>query len=86
MLKITQLQKRYGKKLILEINSLQNWQCIHWLRGTNGSGKSTFLKIAGGLIPFNGKIELDDIDLKKDQVGYRRLWAMRKPSHFILSL
>ncbi len=73
MLKFLNVQKKYGHHLIVDIPSLEIKPGLYWLRGTNGSGKSTVLKMAGGLIPFDGEIQLGSIDLKKQPTEYRRL-------------
>ncbi|MGC4022493.1 MAG: ABC transporter ATP-binding protein [Cyclobacteriaceae bacterium] len=73
MLQVTQVQKIYSEKTILTIPDLKIREGIYWLKGHNGSGKSTFLKIISGLIPFDGEVELLSSNLKKNGVEYRRL-------------
>ena len=73
MLHLKQVQKKYNQRTVLEIPDLTIKEGIHWLKGTNGSGKSTFLKMIGGLIPFEGEIELQGVTLKKDPVAFKRL-------------
>lgn len=73
MLRFHNLKKTYGDQVIVDIPSLEIKTGLYWLRGTNGSGKSTFLKIIGGLIPFNGEIDMDGINLKKQPTDFRRL-------------
>lgn len=68
LLNFDQFSKRYGAHLVLEIDSLDWTPGIHVLLGPNGSGKSTLLKSLAGLIPFKGKILLDDQwQLQKDR-------------------
>lgn len=73
MLRLSGVQKKYSQRIILNIPDLKIDKGIHWLKGSNGSGKSTFLKMIGGIIPFEGNIELANTNLKKNGVEYRRL-------------
>jgi ABC-2 type transport system ATP-binding protein len=73
MLQINQVQKKYNQRTVLEITNLVIGEGIHWLKGTNGSGKSTFMKMAGGLIPFEGEIKFNGLSLKESAVMYKRL-------------
>lgn len=43
---------------------------IHWLKGGNGTGKSTLFEIIAGQIPFQGEVFLDDIILKKQPIEF----------------
>jgi len=73
MVHLHQIQKRYDRKLILNIPEFKLDKGIYWVYGLNGSGKTTFLKIIAGMIPFEGDAYINDINLKKNGVGYRRL-------------
>ena len=73
MLHLSGVQKKYSQRTILDIPDLKIDGGIHWLKGSNGSGKSTFLKMISGIIPFEGNIELANINIKKNGVEYRRL-------------
>lgn len=45
---------------------------ITWLRGVNGTGKTTLLKLlAGALAPASGTIRLDGLDSEGDALAYR---------------
>jgi ABC-2 type transport system ATP-binding protein/heme exporter protein A len=47
---------------------------LTWLRGRNGRGKTTLLKLLGGaLAPSRGHIRLDGLESDKDALAYRRL-------------
>lgn len=47
---------------------------LTWLRGRNGRGKTTLLKLLGGaLAPNGGSIRLDGLDSRRDALAYRRL-------------
>jgi ABC-2 type transport system ATP-binding protein len=46
---------------------------LTWLRGRNGRGKTTLLKLLGGaLSPASGSIRLDGLDIRRDALAYRR--------------
>ena len=45
---------------------------MHWIRGINGAGKSTLLKSIAGIIPFEGEITIDGLNLKGYPVASRR--------------
>lgn len=46
---------------------------LTWLRGRNGRGKTTLLKLLGGVLtPAAGRIRLDDIDSIADALAFRR--------------
>lgn len=45
---------------------------ITWLRGPNGKGKTTLLRLmAGALAPHTGRIRLDDVDCAEAPLRYR---------------
>ena len=73
MLQFANVYKTYDQQPVLEISSLTLERNIYWLQGINGSGKTTFLSMLAGLIPFNGDILLDGINLRQNPVSYRRL-------------
>lgn len=72
MLFIPDFRKAYGEKLILEAAGLKFAPGLYWIKGANGSGKSTFFKSICGIIPFEGDCELDGVSLKRNPVAYRR--------------
>lgn len=72
MLTINDFKKSYNTHLIVQIDKLEIGPGIHWFRGVNGSGKSTFFKSVAGLLPFEGQIVLEDrYDIRKNAVDYR---------------
>jgi ABC-2 type transport system ATP-binding protein len=73
MIHLHQVQKKYDRKLILNIAEFKLDTGIYWIYGLNGSGKTTFLKIIAGMIPFDGEAHLNNTSLKKSGVEYRRL-------------
>jgi len=67
MLQFDQTEKYYGNHLALQIPSLKLDDGLYWLKGENGSGKTTMMKMVAGLHPFKGDILLDGISIKKDR-------------------
>lgn len=65
MLVLTQIQKRYGKNVVLRDVSLQaaNGSCVGILGG-NGGGKTTLLSVLGGILrPDGGSFSYDGEEL-----------------------
>lgn len=54
MLKAKQIDKKYGRQMVLNQAELEVGSEIKALIGINGSGKSTFLKIVAGIVPADG--------------------------------
>lgn len=70
MLKVENLKKVFGRKVVVQIESLEFEKGIYWIRGENGSGKSTFLKSLAGLFSFQGEISYKNYSLKKSPKDY----------------
>jgi ABC-2 type transport system ATP-binding protein len=81
MLQFTDVQKSYGTKKLLDIPSLKLPGGIYWLQGANGTGKTSLLRMLAGILPFDGSIQLQGLELRKDPVAYRRSigWADAEP-------
>jgi ABC-2 type transport system ATP-binding protein len=73
MLSIRNYSKSYSGTVILSIEDLSLVPGIYWIKGENGTGKSTLFKSIAGIIPFEGDIELNELNLKKNPVPFRRL-------------
>jgi len=73
MLEFDHVYKTFDQQPVLEISHLKLERNIYWLQGINGSGKTTFLSILAGMIPFKGNILLDGISLRQNPLSYRRL-------------
>lgn len=73
MIKFSAYKKHYSGNLVLDIPWLELQQSAYWLKGINGSGKSTFLKSLAGLIPFEGKIHISNIDIQKNKRAHRQM-------------
>lgn len=72
MLLINDFKKKYGETLILAIPSLRFENGVYWIRGENGSGKSSLFRSLAGIIPCRGNVSFDDgISLHGNPVTYR---------------
>jgi ABC-2 type transport system ATP-binding protein len=74
MLEIQRLTKRYRNIAVVDDVSftVRPGEVTGYL-GLNGSGKSTTVKIATGLLePTAGKVLLDGRDIREDMIGFRR--------------
>lgn len=71
---LQKVRKFYGSFEVLAIEQLELEGGIYWLRGQNGAGKTTCMKVLAGLIPFEGEIILQGkVSSKKQPVRYRQL-------------
>ena len=70
MLQFDKVKKYYGNFLALDIPALSINTGVYWLQGENGSGKTSFLKMIGGLHPFNGDISLPGCSIKKKRIPF----------------
>jgi ABC-2 type transport system ATP-binding protein len=72
MLKVTDFSKSYNGQLILEVPVLHVVEGLHWLKGSNGSGKTTFFRSVAGMLPFDGSIVLGgQYNVRRQAVAYR---------------
>jgi len=72
MLQLVNLRKAYGSRLILQIPQLTIPAGAYWIKGNNGSGKTSLMKIIAGINPFDGAVLLNGVDLVKNPVAYRQ--------------
>jgi ABC-2 type transport system ATP-binding protein len=73
MLYFKDFSKSYNDHLVISIPELKLERGIYWIRGVNGSGKSSLFKSLAGLLPYHGSIILsDDIDLRQQPLEFRR--------------
>jgi len=73
MICFQQFKKSYGAAPVIEIADLTLPTGIYWLKGENGSGKTTVLKCLAGLLPFNGSIMVADTHLRHKRMKYLRM-------------
>ena len=71
MLVLQNITKKFGSNPVYTISSLELAPGLYWIKGANGSGKSTFLKMLAGLLPFSGEIKMDAVSIHKEPVKYR---------------
>ncbi|MEJ7558440.1 MAG: ABC transporter ATP-binding protein [Pedobacter sp.] len=71
MLSLKDINKRYGSYEVLNFSNWNLDEGIHWLKGGNGTGKSTLFKIISGQIPFKGTVELNGTSLRKEPKAFR---------------
>jgi ABC-2 type transport system ATP-binding protein len=73
MLKITDARKTYHGDPVLHIPFFHLEKGVYWLKGINGSGKTTMLRMIAGLSPFEGDVLLQGTSLRKSPLLYRSL-------------
>jgi ABC-2 type transport system ATP-binding protein len=73
MLCLRHYKKAYGAVTILAAEQLDLAAGVYWLKGENGAGKTTLLKSIAGLIPFEGNITWDHLNIRKQRLNYTRL-------------
>lgn len=71
MLKVQNFTKSYSGQKIIAVDELVIPDGIHWIRGVNGSGKSTFFRSVAGIVPYEGQISWNGIDQKTQPIAYR---------------
>ena len=82
MLHIQNFSKSYNNHTIIAVENLKIPEGIHWFKGINGSGKSTFFRSVAGIIPFDGTIIWDNLDIRNDDVAYRMQVNMSEADPF----
>ena len=71
LLSLTNINKKYGSHEVLNFGEWKIDNGIHWLKGGNGTGKSTLFRIISGQIPFKGEVTLNEINLKNEPIKFR---------------
>ena len=70
MLQFKNYRKRYGMTEIISVPELILEKGVYWLRGENGAGKSTLMRSVAGLVPYDGNISVNNIDIRKNRQAY----------------
>jgi ABC-2 type transport system ATP-binding protein len=70
-LTLTNIHKQYGNHVVLQFEELAMDAGIYWLKGGNGTGKTTLFRIISGQTPFSGVVNLNGINLKNDSISFR---------------
>jgi ABC-2 type transport system ATP-binding protein len=73
MIVFDHFHKRYDNTDIVHIAALQLPAGVYWLRGENGAGKSTLMRSVAGLIPYEGRVTVDGVDIRKQRMQYTRI-------------
>ena len=63
--------KYYNGNLIIQAPTLELAHNLYWLKGENGCGKTTLMRSIAGIIPFNGSISVNGIEIHKKRMDYR---------------
>lgn len=68
---LNNIVKKYGSHTVLTFDEWKIDAGIYWLKGGNGTGKTTLFRIISGQTPFDGTVLLDEINLKKQPTNFR---------------
>ncbi len=82
-LHIKNLIKKYASYTVLQFEEWKIADGAYWIKGGNGTGKTTLFKIIAGQTPFIGEVALNSIRLHKEPVNYRSLisYAEAEPQY-----
>ncbi len=70
MIHFQNYKKLYGKTEVISIADFQLAHGIYWLKGANGTGKTTLIKSIAGLIPYSGDITVNNKNIRKQRSEY----------------
>lgn len=84
---INNLKKTYGKNLVLDIPQMQFKDGMSvGIFGANGSGKSTLIKCITSLLPYEGQILIDGVDLRSDPSPLKEIGILIEDAALINSI
>ena len=72
-LNIENLIKSYGSFTVLAFEKWELNDGLYWIRGGNGTGKTTLFKVIAGQTPFDGEVSINGISLRRNPSLYRSL-------------
>jgi len=72
-LKIENLIKSYGSFTVLAFERWALKDGLYWIKGGNGTGKTTLFKVIAGQTPFDGEVSINRISLRRNPSLYRSL-------------
>jgi len=83
MLSLNLINKKYGSHHVLSFDKWEINQGIYWLKGGNGTGKTTLFRIIAGQTPFDGEVLLKDTSLKRQPQTFKSLisYAEAEPQY-----
>ncbi|TDO19595.1 ABC transporter ATP-binding protein [Pedobacter duraquae] len=70
-LSLESICKKYGSHTVISFQKFQLTDGVYWLKGANGTGKTTLFRIIAGQTPFDGQVSFRNVNLKKQPVSYR---------------
>lgn len=85
MLSITNFIKKYpgSTEPVLLISNFEIDKGIYWIKGENGSGKTSMLKSIAGIIPFEGMITVNSLNIHNNRMAYAQIvnYAEAEPQY-----
>lgn len=73
MIAFKNFRKRFKSSTedVLNIPGLSLDNKVYWLKGENGTGKTSLIKSIAGIVPFEGEISVDGLQINKQRMEYR---------------
>jgi ABC-2 type transport system ATP-binding protein len=70
---LSNFSKAYDREVVLAVEHLTIGNGAYWLKGTNGTGKTTLMRCIAGLVPYQGTITAAGVDIRRDRMAYCKL-------------